>query len=56
MISNSYFYVCAVYLEDLRQACFEYFKLGGAAVSGPVGLLSVYVGGATVSAKNSHCQ
>ena len=32
-----------VYLEDLRQACFEYFKLGGAAVSGPVGLLSVYV-------------
>lgn len=32
-----------VYLEDLQQACFEYFKLGGAAVSGPVGLLSVYV-------------
>ena len=35
--------VCVVYLEDLRQACFEYFQLGGAAVSGPVGLLSVYV-------------
>ena len=29
------------YLEDLRQACFAYFKLGGAAVSGPVGLLSM---------------
>lgn len=29
------------YLHHLRRACFEYFKLGGIAVSGPVGLLSV---------------
>lgn len=29
------------YLHYLRQACFGYFQLGGMAVSGPVGLLSV---------------
>ncbi|XP_070556790.1 squalene monooxygenase-like [Ptychodera flava] len=28
-------------LMDLRNACFQYFKLGGMAVSGPVGLLSI---------------
>lgn len=28
-------------MNDLRQACFEYFKLGGRAISGPIGLLSV---------------
>lgn len=28
-------------LSRLRDACFEYFKLGGSCVSGPVGLLSV---------------
>ena len=32
---------CIEYLYELRQACVEYFKLGGSAVSGPVGLLSV---------------
>lgn len=30
-----------VHLQRLRRACFEYFKLGGQCVSGPVGLLSV---------------
>lgn len=30
-----------VHLMKLREACFMYFKLGGKAVSGPVGLLSV---------------
>ncbi|XP_071510878.1 squalene monooxygenase-like [Diadema antillarum] len=30
-----------VHLVKLREACFHYFKLGGRAVSGPVGLLSV---------------
>ncbi|XP_055350557.1 squalene monooxygenase-like isoform X2 [Paramacrobiotus metropolitanus] len=29
------------YLHSLRKACFEYFKLGGECVAGPVGLLSV---------------
>ncbi|XP_022089762.1 squalene monooxygenase-like, partial [Acanthaster planci] len=29
------------HLMQLRRACFHYFKLGGQAVSGPVGLLSV---------------
>ena len=29
------------YMNEMRQACFEYFKLGGIALSGPVGLLSV---------------
>ena len=29
------------YLHELRRACFGYFQLGGMAVSGPVGLLSV---------------
>ena len=43
MYVRTSFLLHSVYLEDLRQACFEYFKLGGAAVSGPVGLLSVYV-------------
>ena len=33
---------CAVgYMGYMKQACFEYFKLGGLAVSGPVGLLSM---------------
>lgn len=27
-------------LKDMREACFNYFKLGGLAVSGPMGLLS----------------
>lgn len=31
------------YLHYLRQACFGYFQLGGMAVSGPIGLLSVWV-------------
>ncbi|XP_050401170.1 squalene monooxygenase [Patella vulgata] len=30
-----------VHLHNLKRACFEYFKLGGECVSGPVGLLSV---------------
>ncbi|XP_041484818.1 squalene monooxygenase-like [Lytechinus variegatus] len=30
-----------VHLMKLREACFKYFKLGGQAVEGPVGLLSV---------------
>ncbi|KAK7502255.1 hypothetical protein BaRGS_00006619 [Batillaria attramentaria] len=29
------------HLQSLKRACFEYFKLGGQCVSGPVGLLSV---------------
>ena len=29
------------YMRYMKEACFEYFKLGGLAVSGPVGLLSV---------------
>lgn len=29
------------HLQKLRNACFQYFRLGGVAVSGPVGLLSV---------------
>ncbi|KAL8578167.1 hypothetical protein ACOMHN_051722 [Nucella lapillus] len=29
------------HLQSLKRACFEYFKLGGRCVSGPVGLLSV---------------
>ncbi|XP_072045792.1 squalene monooxygenase-like [Amphiura filiformis] len=29
------------HLMQLRRACFQYFKLGGRAVTGPVGLLSV---------------
>ncbi|XP_028986350.1 squalene monooxygenase [Betta splendens] len=29
------------YLHELRKACFQYFKLGGECISGPVGLLSV---------------
>jgi len=29
------------HLSRLRDACFEYFKLGGSCVDGPVGLLSV---------------
>ncbi|XP_044064522.1 squalene monooxygenase [Siniperca chuatsi] len=28
-------------LHDLRKACFQYFKLGGECISGPIGLLSV---------------
>jgi hypothetical protein len=28
-------------LMSLKTACFEYFKLGGDCVKGPVGLLSV---------------
>jgi squalene monooxygenase len=28
-------------MHSLQQACFAYFRLGGRAVSGPVGLLSV---------------
>ncbi|XP_077991691.1 squalene monooxygenase-like [Glandiceps talaboti] len=28
-------------LKQLRKACFQYFRLGGMAVSGPVGLLSI---------------
>ncbi|XP_034029382.1 squalene monooxygenase [Thalassophryne amazonica] len=28
-------------LHELRKACFQYFKLGGCCVAGPVGLLSV---------------
>lgn len=28
-------------LQDLRKACFQYFKLGGECVSGPIKLLSV---------------
>ncbi|MDX5398803.1 MAG: hypothetical protein LPK92_03615, partial [Actinomycetes bacterium] len=28
------------HVEEMRRACFEYFKLGGPAVSGPIGLLS----------------
>ncbi|XP_033837657.1 squalene monooxygenase [Periophthalmus magnuspinnatus] len=28
-------------LHELRKACFQYFKLGGECVSGPIGLLSV---------------
>ena len=42
---SSYITVCfsrfTEYLHDLRRACFQYFKLGGMAVSGPAGLLSV---------------
>ncbi|ESO95888.1 hypothetical protein LOTGIDRAFT_144418, partial [Lottia gigantea] len=30
-----------VHLHSLKRACFEYFKLGGECVNGPVGLLSV---------------
>ncbi|XP_026225791.1 squalene epoxidase a [Anabas testudineus] len=29
------------YLHELRKACFQYFKLGGECISGPIGLLSV---------------
>lgn len=29
------------HMNEMRQACFQYFKLGGMALSGPVGLLSV---------------
>ena len=29
------------YLFELRSACYKYFQMGGMAVSGPVGLLSV---------------
>ncbi|CCJ29268.1 unnamed protein product [Pneumocystis jirovecii] len=28
------------YLSILQKGCFEYFKLGGTAVDGPIGLLS----------------
>uniref|UniRef100_A0A3P9JV42 Squalene monooxygenase n=1 Tax=Oryzias latipes TaxID=8090 RepID=A0A3P9JV42_ORYLA len=28
-------------LHELRKACFQYFKLGGECISGPIGLLSV---------------
>lgn len=28
-------------LQELRKACFQYFKLGGECVAGPIGLLSV---------------
>ncbi|XP_028326482.1 squalene monooxygenase [Gouania willdenowi] len=28
-------------LQELRKACFQYFKLGGECIAGPVGLLSV---------------
>ncbi|XP_041842863.1 squalene monooxygenase [Melanotaenia boesemani] len=28
-------------LHELRKACFQYFKLGGQCISGPIGLLSV---------------
>lgn len=30
-------------LHELRKACFQYFKLGGECIAGPIGLLSVYV-------------
>lgn len=29
-------------LPYMRRACFDYFKLGGVAVSGPIGLISGY--------------
>lgn len=34
-------FVSLDYLHELRAACFQYFKLGGQCVTGPIGLLSV---------------
>lgn len=40
---NLNLFVSLDYLHELRAACFQYFKLGGQCVTGPIGLLSVWV-------------
>lgn len=43
-------FVLLDYLHELRAACFQYFKLGGQCVTGPIGLLSVWA----LNANSSH--